>query len=192
MMVARFASLVSLKIRFHAKFSSFDSHYCDATSGRGEVPRMPRIFVVKALASLLDVGANADAVCGACFTVIADCLKFSDGVRAGSSTPEHARLALSGAASSAAVLSLAIEASFALAPVLDESSLVYNACERLAGETSRGDGGREGDGGGTGSVAYTEAMEGHGERKANLEAFKVKAGEFLSPSTPTPPRTGAF
>lgn len=75
MMVARLASLISLKIRFHSRHQDFGAHYT--------APAMPRIFVVKAMTGLLDVGANADAVAEACFNVIEECKKVNDLARVG-------------------------------------------------------------------------------------------------------------
>ncbi|GMH84843.1 hypothetical protein TrVE_jg1506 [Triparma verrucosa] len=175
MMVARLASLISLKIRFHSRHQDFGAHYT--------APAMPRIFVVKAMTGLLDVGANADAVAEACFHVIEECKKVNDEARVGGVG--------GGVEEAEAMVNLAIEASFVLAPVLDESALIYNACEKLNKSLADGTGspafnskdGEFGGGGGAStlgtlqqSASYVEAVERHEERKGKIETAKGRAG----------------
>lgn len=87
-----------------------------------------------------------------------------------------------------AMVNLAIEASFVLAPVLDESALIYNACEKLNSGLADGTGSpafnSKEDGGSGGSTlgalqqsaSYVEAVERHVERKGKIETAKGRAG----------------
>jgi len=70
LLIARLASLVSMRIRFHARHPEFSSHYTSQGEDESVPPKMPRLFTVKSVSALLDLGGGCDAVCDACMSVI--------------------------------------------------------------------------------------------------------------------------
>ena len=160
LLVARLASLLGMKIRFLNRNQEFSSQYSRKAS-----PAMPRIFLVKSLTSLLEVGANVDAVCVACFNVIQECLKFNDGLSMGEISAVKPPMQQE---DKSVILGLAVEASYALTPVLDEGTLIFNACESLLRKLMDCKFTESSD-------DTSEAAEVHKERKAAMAMFKAKA-----------------
>ena len=160
LLIARLASLVSAKIRFHCRHPEFSSHYTELISEMSNAPpEMPRLLTVKSLSVLLDLGAGCDAVCAACFEVINQSLRIDYCSNGNNGNLENGN----DIENDENFDELAIVASFALAPVLDESALIFNVCEHLFFSLRES------------ALLDDDTIDMQEVRKNNLRRFKLKA-----------------